>query len=208
MKHWVEGAAAALKLAISPPQRALLDRYRSWLLEEALPAGGIGPEEASRIETRHLADSLAFSTAWKRAPHQVLDIGSGVGLPGIPLAVLHPEADFELVDRSGRRVDLLERAVRVLGLDNITVTHADIANVSGAYQHVVMRAALPPARAASTIARLLAHGGLAVVGVGEHQAKQEWAEIEQRASAVGLRVELVPITMLDSPRSLLRMTRA
>jgi 16S rRNA (guanine527-N7)-methyltransferase len=76
----------------------------------------------------------------------VVDVGTGVGLPGIPLAIIAPHRSFVLVDRSARRADLVRRAVRILGLDNVEVRRADIVGYDWRSTTVVSRAALAPAR--------------------------------------------------------------
>lgn len=125
--------------------RAALDRYADWLRTEALPAGGVGPGEPDRLSERHIADSLLFAGVWERdwlGP--VCDVGTGVGLPGIPLALAHPMREFVLIDRAGRRVDLARRAVRVLGIDNVRIERADLADLDLTGFTVVARASLPP----------------------------------------------------------------
>ncbi|MEX1006078.1 MAG: RsmG family class I SAM-dependent methyltransferase [Acidimicrobiia bacterium] len=124
-----------------------LDTYRDWLTTEALRAGGIGPDEVGRIDSRHLADSLLFAGVWDRqSTRPVLDVGTGVGLPGIPLALAAPDRPFVLLDRSGRRIQLLRRATRVLGLENVDVVQGDLGEFDWAGHTVVARASLSPAR--------------------------------------------------------------
>ena len=106
---------------LNPNQIERLARFQEWLVTEAVPAGGLGPNEVDRVARRHVADSLLFASVLEGSPEHIRDLGSGVGLPGIPLAILLPESRVELVDRSGRRTDLIKRAVRVLGLPNVDV---------------------------------------------------------------------------------------
>lgn len=165
-----EAVASWLGWPIDESQAALLDRYGRWLAEEAAVAGGLGPNEARRIDDRHLADSLLFARGWElgRPPTSLLDLGSGVGLPGIPLAVLWPATAVTLIDRSGRRVGLARRAVRVLGIANVTVVEAD------AGRHPPVEAELVVARAAGPVeevrgwARTLAPGARRLVVGGSH----------------------------------------
>lgn len=136
----------ALEWAGIHPHDDLLARlatYRSWLTTEAVAAGGIGPGEVDRVDSRHLADSLLFAGVWGEgmdAP--ILDVGSGVGLPGIPLALALPHRHFVLLDRSGRRIRLLRRAVRILDLPNVVVVEDDIAEFDWANHAVISRASL------------------------------------------------------------------
>jgi 16S rRNA (guanine(527)-N(7))-methyltransferase RsmG len=150
----------------------ILGTYREWLLTEAVEAGGIGPNEADRIDERHIADSLLFAGGFPARPAQILDVGSGVGLPGIPLAVVMPETRFHLLDRSGRRVDLMKRATRVLDLPNVEVVQGDLADWTHMVDGVVSRASLSADQALISFKRLLSPGGRAVIG-GSWASKPE-----------------------------------
>jgi 16S rRNA (guanine527-N7)-methyltransferase len=150
-------------LGLNPDQLATLERYRAWLIDEAIPGGGLGPNETDRVTPRHLEDSLSFLRLLE-SPSEIWDLGSGVGLPGIPIAVARPEILVTLVDRSRSRMDLAKRAVRVLGLDNVESRVSDIEKLSGPTECVVSRAAIPPSRLHDICQRLLPPGGRAVVG--------------------------------------------
>ena len=139
----------ALEWAGIEPTATLLDQlatYRQWLTSEATTAGGIGPDERERIDSRHLADSLLFAGVWDGDPGPVLDVGTGVGLPGVPLALALPQRRFVLLDRSGRRIRLLRRAVRILELSNVDVLEEDILGFDWSGHTVISRASLPPGR--------------------------------------------------------------
>lgn len=142
---------------------ARLELYRNWLIAEAIPAGGIGPGEAERVDTRHIADSLLFSLVME-ATTDVLDVGTGVGLPGLPLAMLLPSTPFTVLDRAGRRIDLARRAVRILDLDNVEVVQSDLSDWDEAAGTVVSRATIPPDEFLHSLRKLLRPGGIGVVG--------------------------------------------
>lgn len=144
-----------------------LGRYKEWLETEAATAGGIGPGETSRLWSRHLADSLTF-LAGLDEQSTVVDVGSGAGLPGIPLAMARPEVGFTLLDRSQRRCDLVSRAVRVLGLDNVDVFQGDATRIELPHEAAVSRAVKSPEGFAPVLRKLLPSGSVAVLG-GSHR---------------------------------------
>lgn len=141
----------------------LFSRLRQWLIEEALPAGGLGPHEQAVLVPRHIADSLLLAQPFPVDAARIIDVGSGVGLPGLPLAILHPDSAVLLVDRSGRRCRLARRGARVLGLDNVEVVEADITHFDVATDIAVSRAAIPPALLRPLLPRLVRPGGVAVL---------------------------------------------
>lgn len=151
-------------VGIDTEQWTQLLTYRDWLISEALPAGGIGPREADRVESRHVADSLVFAAFLPSDADQVWDLGSGVGLPGIPLAICRPQTEFRLIDRSGRRVNLLKRAVRILGLTNCVVVESDVERLEGSSGAIVARAFWPAPRLSGVAERHLARPGRFVMG--------------------------------------------
>ncbi|HHC07367.1 MAG TPA: 16S rRNA (guanine(527)-N(7))-methyltransferase RsmG [Actinobacteria bacterium] len=179
-----------------------LQAYGRWLVEEAIPAGGLGPREAARLWDRHLLDALSFAGAFRREPDGILDLGSGVGLPGIPLAILHSDVEVVLLDRSQRRVDLARRAVRLLGLGNVEVVAGELERTGLAASTVVARGVAAPARLLPRLLPRIAPGGLAVVGLSRARARPA-----SPPPPPGTRLELVsvPPDVLDSGAWLLRM---
>lgn len=197
MKHVISAARhAGLKLA--ERELSLLARYGEWLSTEGYRAGGIGPGEISRVELRHLADSLLFATPFDAGVDHVIDLGTGVGLPGIPLAITMPDTRFTLTDRSQRRIDLVRRVIRILELENCQAVLGEIQELGLEADTVVARASLPPDRLQGVISRLLAPGGLAVVG-------GSWQE---RPCHHGWKTMEIPPDVLDRPIWLLMMRSA
>jgi 16S rRNA (guanine(527)-N(7))-methyltransferase RsmG len=141
-----------------------LGRYRDWLLTEAMSAGGIGPNEGPRIDNRHIGDSLLFARGLGDRRGRILDVGSGVGLPGIPLSIVMPESRFQLLDRAGRRVQLMRRVSRILDLSNVEVIQTDVADMQTKVDGIVARGSLSPEQATLIFPRLLEPGGRAVLG--------------------------------------------
>ena len=146
-----------------------LELYRGWLLDEAMGAGGIGPGEAARVDIRHIADSLLFSLVMEPTDH-VLDVGTGVGLPGIPLAILTPGTQFTLLDRSRRRIDLVRRVCRILQLDNVVVVQGDVTGYAGPFATVVTRASIAPEELLGLLRTLVSQDGMAILGGSWTQA--------------------------------------
>lgn len=201
-------AAAWAGVELDGAQLTLLSHYASWLRREAVPAGGLGPGEAERLWGRHIADSLVFAVAWSQPPDEVLDVGSGVGLPGIPLAIAWPHCRVTLLDRGGRRVRLLRRAVRILALPNAIVAQGDALDVADEWEAVTFRGSLPAPEAVGLSSRLLHVGGRAVLGLSRKPEKPERAEdLVNLAVALGLKAEVqrVPEDALDGGAWLLIM---
>jgi len=174
-----------------------LEVFEQWLADEAIPAGGLGRGEINRLHDRHLGDSILFGAGLDPMAAHVLDIGSGVGLPGIPLAIVMGSTRFTLLDRSGRRVDLMRRAVRILELENVMVEQGEIETRPNQESAVVSRATLPPDRARDLILPRLDPDGRAVLG-GSWKRRphyQGWVTIE------------IPATVLDQTIWLLIMRR-
>lgn len=162
MNPALEGSLAFAGIDLTQEQAGQLDDLAAWLQAEALPAGGIGPSEGPRIHDRHVADSIVYAGAWDSPPERCWDLGSGVGLPGLVLAIVWPSCRVTLVDRSARKIDLARRAARVIGVDADTKM-AGIEALTGSVEAIVSRAAMPAGDLLPHIRRVLSPGGLAVV---------------------------------------------
>jgi 16S rRNA (guanine527-N7)-methyltransferase len=108
---------------------------------------------------RHILDSLAV-LPWLQGP-RVLDVGSGAGLPGIPLALAQPDGQFHLLDSNGKRSRFLRQAVAELPLDNVTVVHSRLADYrpAGHFDSILARAFGTLAELAAGAIHLCAPGG-------------------------------------------------
>jgi 16S rRNA (guanine527-N7)-methyltransferase len=137
-------------------------------LELGQQRGSVGPE----VVEIHVARALAFFAPGAPAPGALcLDLGSGGGLPGLPLAVAHPHTRWTLLDARQQRVDDLRRAVDRLGIGHrVTVVHARAEDAGrgperGTYDVVVARSFGPPARTAEYAAPFLRPAGALIVSV-------------------------------------------
>lgn len=189
-----------LGFSLSREQWATLEAFETWLADEGIAAGLVSAGDRERIWERHILDGLSFATGWRRhPPDQLLDAGSGGGLPGIPLAVAFPGTAVTLLDRSKKRIALLKRALRVLRLDNAEAREGDVRFERG-WEAVTMRAVLPSGQAVRTLRAMLRPGGRGVLGLAHRpHADPAWRELEG---------ELVEVSVLDPSGWLLIMQRS
>ncbi|HJS71566.1 MAG TPA: RsmG family class I SAM-dependent methyltransferase [Acidimicrobiia bacterium] len=196
MKPWLRAADHA-GITLDQTQIEKMARFGRWLATEGVAAGGIGPAEIPRIDHRHLGDSVLFAGFLDSDPEQIWDLGSGVGLPGVPLAICLPGSEVVLIDRSGRRTDLLRRVTRILELPNCQVVQTEISELTGATGVIVSRATLPPDRLHQVMSKHLDHGGVGVAG-------GSWTT---RPRAAGWEISEIPHDVLDQTIWFLIMRR-
>lgn len=122
----------------------LARRYAEFLVTQGIERGLIGPREADRIWARHLFNCVALAPAI-RPDVTVLDLGSGAGLPGIPIALARPDLHVVLVEPMARRVAFLRDCVAELELPGVEIHYGRAPDDVPAARVVVARAvkALP-----------------------------------------------------------------
>ncbi|ATA93688.1 16S rRNA (guanine(527)-N(7))-methyltransferase RsmG [Capnocytophaga canimorsus] len=90
---------------------------------------------------RHVLHSLAIAKVQSFLPEsQVLDVGTGGGFPGVPLAILFPQTQFMLVDSIGKKIKVVEEVVQALGLTNVTAVQTRVEQVNQEFDFIVSRA--------------------------------------------------------------------
>jgi len=188
----------------SQDQRTWFLRYQSWLVDEAIPAGGLGPREASRIFDRHIADSLAFVKLIHGDARTLVDVGSGVGLPGIPIAIACPDLLVSVVDRAERRTRLASRAVRILGLENVKVSSTDIRDVREEFDVVAFRSSLAISKATRAFQQLATAQG---EGIFAWSRRNQPIDVPDTEPGTILTIVSEGAGVLDSPAWFLRMQR-
>ncbi|MET7677986.1 16S rRNA (guanine(527)-N(7))-methyltransferase RsmG [Streptomyces seoulensis] len=157
-------------------------RYAELLAEAGVQRGLIGPREVPRLWERHLLNCAVLSEAVPEGV-TVCDVGSGAGLPGIPLALVRDDLNITLLEPLLRRTTFLTEVVELLGLDHVTVVRGRAEEMLGKVPpvHVVT------ARAVAPLDRLATWGIPLLRPYGEMLAlKGDTAEEELKASSTAL----------------------
>ncbi|MDN3724536.1 16S rRNA (guanine(527)-N(7))-methyltransferase RsmG [Aequorivita sp. SDUM287046] len=115
----------------------LQELYEDWNLKINV----VSRKDIDELYLRHVLHSLGISKIQPfLAGSKILDVGTGGGFPGIPLAILYPDVQFHLVDSIGKKIKVVEEVVEGLKLQNVKATNARVENVSGNYDFIVSRA--------------------------------------------------------------------
>lgn len=115
----------------------LFDLYSFWNAQINV----ISRKDIEELYERHILHSLGIAKfcTFKKG-ESVLDVGTGGGFPGIPLAILFPETNFHLVDSIGKKIKVVTEVAQALGLKNVEATHTRAEQVPGQFNFVVSRA--------------------------------------------------------------------
>ena len=101
----------------------------------------ISRKDIAALYERHVLHSLGIAKVQPFNPGaRVLDVGTGGGFPGIPLAILFPETEFHLVDSIGKKIKVVEEVSAALGLKNVKAAHIRVEKVKGEFDFIVSRA--------------------------------------------------------------------
>jgi 16S rRNA (guanine527-N7)-methyltransferase len=160
------GAAHILGRPLAAGQLAAFEKYldllRKWNKSQRL----IGSDDPAWIIDNLFLDSLLFLHVLSTEVSAVADLGSGAGIPGIPLKIVKPEWQMTLIESRARRTSFLAAVVRDLRLDNVHLVRGraeeHMAELEGRFDAVVMRCAGPPEIALAIARRLVRHGGTVV----------------------------------------------
>lgn len=188
----------------------LAEDYAGWLADAGIERGLIGPREVPRLWERHLLNCAVVADLLP-ARVQVCDLGSGAGLPGIPLAIRRPDLRVTLVEPLLRRVRFLDEVVPALGLDNVVVHRARAEELHGreSFDVVTARAVAPLDRLARWSLPLARAGGVVLAMKGS-SADQEVATARRALRRLGGRqVDIVSVGagMVEPPVTVVRVVK-
>jgi 16S rRNA (guanine527-N7)-methyltransferase len=215
-RETVDPAGAPAQLPAPPPAAGTVfgDRlpaareYARLLATDGVVRGLLGPREVPRLWDRHLLN-CAVAAELIDADARVTDVGSGAGLPGIPLALARPDLDIELLEPLARRVVFLQEVVAALGLARVRVVRgrAESAGTGDGVDVVTARAVAPLSRLAHWCLPLLRPGGSLIALKGARGAGELDAAVGdlRRLGAREWRVEHCGRGLVDPPTTVVRV---
>ena len=194
---------AAMELALPKDAQEKLLAYLDLLAHWNRAYNLTAVRDRGEMVPRHLLDSLAALPFVQG--ESLADIGSGAGLPGIPLAIARPGLAVTLVESNGKKARFLREAVRVLPLPNVTVEQVRVQDAAGRFDTVT-------ARAFSGLADMLAWGGHLLAGDGRWLALKGRADQDEIAGIPGgyrvVAVHRVEIPGTDAERCVIELARS
>jgi 16S rRNA (guanine527-N7)-methyltransferase len=195
---------------------ALLATYIDEIMTHNPVLSLVGTNDPKELAIRHILDSLAPLGIISRRCNlsRIADVGSGAGLPGIPLAIALPDSEFTLIERKGRRSGFLRNTLTTLsaknrnGFSNVSVEEQEMEKVKPhRFTMVTFRAFKPmELKILKKLFRLCVEGGALTAYKGRRtRIEAEMAELERQMPNQTIRWELIPcpVPMLDEERHLL-----
>jgi 16S rRNA (guanine527-N7)-methyltransferase len=171
---------------LNETQIELLTEFATALRDRAIPLGLVAGSDADRIWDRHVLDSLRGLACMRAEDRAALDIGSGAGLPGIPLAIALPSVSFVLVEPRRRRAAFLESVSQQLGLGNVSVAPLRADQAGSGVGLSLARALAPPEKSWRMAAPLLSPTGRLVYWAG-----RTWGDDEiEQLNRLGVKVKI------------------
>ncbi|MCM1022024.1 MAG: 16S rRNA (guanine(527)-N(7))-methyltransferase RsmG [Muribaculaceae bacterium] len=120
----------------------------------------ISRKDIDNLYSNHILHSLAIAKFFQpKGGTTFLDIGTGGGFPGIPLAIIWPECKFHLIDRIGKKIKVAQSIAGEIGLDNVTFQHGDIGECHQKFEFVVSRAVMRLDELIPLVRKNIAPGG-------------------------------------------------
>ncbi|SHE53704.1 16S rRNA (guanine(527)-N(7))-methyltransferase RsmG [Dysgonomonas macrotermitis] len=169
---------------------ALYDLYLDWNSKINV----ISRKDIENLYTHHVLHSLGIAKVMSFTPgSRILDVGTGGGFPGIPLAILFPECHFLLVDSIGKKIKVATEVATAIGLENISFRHCRAEEEKGKFDFVVSRAVMPLGELVKIIKKNVSHeqrnplpNGLICLKGGELEGEvapfRKYAEIDDLKS--------------------------
>ena len=194
----LEEGAQQLALALTESQYDLLLMYLGMIQKWNKAYNLVGTSNAIELVQKHLLDSISIIPYVKMSP--LLDVGSGAGLPGIPLAICLPDISFTVLDSSGKKTRFMRQVVMDLKLTNVEIVQTRLENYypREAPKTVLSRAFAPVGKALQMLSVVCAPQGQIQIMLGTQPN-----ELPSVVDVNNIQIHSITIPGLDSQRHLL-----
>jgi 16S rRNA (guanine527-N7)-methyltransferase len=179
--------------------------YAAALVRDSDLLGLLGPREMPRLWSRHILNSAVVAELVPRGK-TICDIGSGAGLPGIPMAIVLPDTLFTLIEPMERRSDWLISVIDELGLKNVDVIRARAEEVGEVFDIATARAVSALPKLLRMCIPLVRHGGeiLALKGSKAAEEIEEAKRIQKKLGVESFKIEFAGARLLSEPTLVVR----
>ena len=177
---------------ITPAQLQAFHRLNELYPEWNEKINVVSRKDIGQLMLHHVLHSLSIAKAITFLPGaRVIDVGTGGGFPGIPLAIFFPEASFTLVDSIGKKIRVVNEISAALGLKNVATLQTRAEDFQGKFDFVVSRAVAPVSRLVSMTRHLIEPGG-------SHALRNGWlflkgGDLELEIAASGRKAQIFNI---------------
>ena len=197
-RSYLQEGAQQIGLDLAGAQINLLLAYLALIQRWSKAYNLVGTSDGFELAQKHLLDSLALVSYVKNTP--VLDVGSGAGLPGIPLAISLPDISFTLLDSNGKKARFMRQVVMELKLTNVDIVQTRVENYQPAVAPniVLSRAFAPLEKALEMLSTVCASQGQVQIMLG---TKPDKLPTLDRIGEIS--IQSIQIPGLDSHRHLL-----
>ncbi len=194
--------------AIFGPQIEKARAFAQKLANDSDDLGLLGPRELDKLWSRHILNSAVVSESVK-AGDLVADVGSGAGLPGIPMAIALPEANFVLIEPMERRSNWMLEVIEELGLTNVEVKRARAEEILDLkFDIVTARAVAALDKLLRLTVHLLKPGGSLIALKGSKAAEEIEAakKLQKKLGIASFEIQICGEKFLDEPTSVVKTT--
>lgn len=194
--------------AIFGPQIEKARTFAQKLANDSDDLGLLGPRELDKLWTRHILNSAVVAET-VRAGDLVADVGSGAGLPGIPMAIALPEAHFVLIEPMERRFNWMLEVIQELGLNNIEVRRSRAEEVLDLkFDIVTARAVAALDKLLRLTVHLLKPGGSLIALKGSKAAEEIEAarKLQKKLGIASFEIQICGEKFLAEPTSVVKTT--
>jgi 16S rRNA (guanine527-N7)-methyltransferase len=173
-------------VGLDADQVARLRRFAAMLSGQGADLGLVSRTDRDRVWVRHVLDCLRVLPFLRPGEHSVADIGSGGGLPGIPIAVARPTVRVSMIESRSRRAAFLEMVVQELAIGNARILHARAEEVSERFGACTARALADPLSTWRLAAPLLEDGGRVLYFAGRSFGQTELDELRAKGVSANI----------------------